>query len=183
MGSSASMSKSERVELGQLIRKRERVMKAGARERSAKMMAEFDMQSAQIYKFDDDKVWEEATRVAQAAADEASAVIAERCRALGIPEEFAPGLNLGWYSRGQNAVASRRAELRRMAKSRIEAMEVETITKIERLSLDAQTGIVMQGLESPAAKAFLESLPAIEMLMPSIDPHALKVLIENRARA
>ena len=54
----ATMTKGERAELGALIRKRERVMKAAARERSSQLIAEFDTQSAQIYSFDDDEVLE-----------------------------------------------------------------------------------------------------------------------------
>ena len=46
-----AMTKSERSELGQLIRKRERVMKAAAAERAAQMIAELDTQSAAIYSF------------------------------------------------------------------------------------------------------------------------------------
>jgi hypothetical protein len=104
-------------------------------------MAEFDTQSAQIYAFDDDAVWKAATLAAQAAVAAAQAEIAARCAELGIPPEFAPGISFGWHGRGENAVAGRRAELRRMAKSRVEAIELEAVTKIERLSLAAQTEV------------------------------------------
>lgn len=177
-----SMTKGERSELGQLIRKRERVMKAAARERSIQLIAEFDMQSAQIYSFDDDAVWKKAVEAAKEAAVVAQREIERRCKELGIPPEFAPGVSFGWYGRGQNAVASRRQELRRMAKSRIEAMEQETIVKIERLSLAAQTEVIANGLQSEASKAFLENLPALDVLMPAINPIEIKQLIENKHR-
>ncbi len=176
----ARMTKGERAELGALIRKRERVMKAAAKERSAHLLAEFDTQSAQIYGFDDDEVWKEAALAAKAAAEQAGEIIAARCRELGIPPEFAPGVSFGWYGRGQNAVASRRAELRRMAKSKIEKIEAEAITKIERLSLAAQTDIVISGLESAAAKEFLERMPSVEALMPQVDAGEMRSLIESR---
>ena len=176
----ASMTKSERAELGSLIRKRERVMKAAARERSAQLLAEFDTQSATIYKFDDDDIWKAATLAAQAAAEEAAETIRARCRELGIPPEFAPGVSFGWFGRGQNAVAERRAELRRMAKSKIEKIEAETITKIEHLSLAAQTEIVVSGLESTAATQFLSRMPSVEELMPSVDVGAIKELVDAR---
>jgi hypothetical protein len=51
------MTKGERHELTQLVRKRERVMKIQAQERSALLLAEFDAQSAKIYHFDEDPVW------------------------------------------------------------------------------------------------------------------------------
>jgi len=175
----SAMTRAERAELGQLIRKRERVMKAAARERSSQLMAEFDTQSAQIYNFDDDEIWEKARLAAKEAIDAAQKEISARCRELGIPPEFAPGVSFGWYGRGQNAVAGRRAELRRMAKSRVEAMEQEAITKIERLSLVAQTEVIAQGLESAAAHDFLEKMPGLDVLMPPINSIEIKALIAS----
>src|SRR5207237_7136855 len=102
------MTKGERSELGQLIRKRERVLKSQATERAALMLAEFDAQSARIYSFDDDEVWKKATQEAEEIVAESDRKIKARCKELGIPAEFAPGLDLEWYERGQNAVASRR---------------------------------------------------------------------------
>lgn len=174
--SNEKMTKSERVELGQLIRKREKVMKSFASERAAKMMAEFDEQLATIYKFDQDEVWEASTKEAQRVVDEANAKVAERCRDLGIPEEFAPSLDFGWQGRGQNEVAGRRGELRRAALSRVKAIEAETITKIERMSLQAQTEVIANGLESIAAKEFLEKMPSLEVLMPTLDAQEIKAV-------
>lgn len=174
------MSKGERTELGQLIRKRERVLMAQASERSAKLMAEFDAQSAQIYAFDDDDVWKKATEAATEAVKIAQALVEERCGTLGIPKEFQPGLSMGWYGRGSNAVAARRQELRRKVKSRIEAMELEARTRIQHMSLAAQTEVVTNGLESAAAKAFLDQMPALETLMPQVDIGAIRKMVEQR---
>lgn len=170
------MTKSERSELGQLIRKRERVMKSMAAERSAQMLAEFDTQLAAIYSFDDDATWAKAKTEAEKAVEEAKEVIARRCEELRIPREFAPSLGVGWYGRGENAVASRRTELRRAAKSQIAAMEKEVLTKIERMSLNAQTEVIANGLESAAALEFLEKMPALEQLMPTLDVNEIKLL-------
>jgi hypothetical protein len=174
------MTKGERTELCQLVRKRERVMKAAASERSIKLLAEFDAQSAQIYSFDDDDVWKRATEAATDAVREAQKMVAERCADLGIPSEFQPGLSFGWYGRGTNAVASRRQELRRKVKSRIEAMEQEARTQIEHMSLNAQTEIVANGLQSEAARAFLDRMPSIDTLMPQVDIQAIRSLVERR---
>lgn len=176
------MTKSERTELGQLIRKRERVMKAQATERAAQMLAEFDTQCAQLYSFDDDEVWKQATDEAEKVVAEANATIKARCKKLGIPAEFSPSLGFGWIERGQNAVASRRAELRRMAKSRITAIERETQTKIERISLSAQTEVIANGLVSADARKFLEQMPSLEVLMPAIDVKQMKQIADKKHR-
>lgn len=175
-----TMTKAERQELGQLIRKRERVMKAQAQERSALLLAEFDAASAKIYHYDEDVVWREIHAEAEKAVMAAQAAIAARCTEMGIPEEFAPGFHFGWHGRGHNAVAERRAELRRAAKSRVEALEREAITKIERMSLEAQTEVIAHGLESEAAKKFLDSMPKMDALMPPIEVGEIQTLIETR---
>lgn len=174
------MTRSERAELGQLIRKRERVMKSAAVQRAAEMIAELDRQLAAIYSFDDDEVWKQAVSIANDAVKDANVAIAERCKELGIPAEFAPGLSFGWYNRGQNAVASRRSELRRLAKSRIEAMQQEAVVKIEHLSLQAQTEVISNGLESDQAKLFLASMAPIETAMPALDVQEVKALVDQR---
>lgn len=179
-GAAQRMTKSERTELGQLIRKRERVMKSQATERAAQMLADFDAQCAQIYSFDDDEVWQKATVEANKVVAEANTVIKKRCKELGIPAEFAPSLGFGWIERGQNMAASRRAELRRMAKSRITAIEREAFTKIERISLAAQTEVIASGLVSASAREFLESMPSLEVLMPAIDAKEIKRIADKK---
>ena len=176
----ASMTRGERTELGSLIRKREKVMKSQAQERSAALMAEFDAQSAKMYHFDDDAVWAKAEQEAKAAVEAANRSIFERCRELGIPEEFAPSVAFNWYSRGHNMAAERRQELRRAAKSKVEALEKEAVTKIERLSYEAQSEIISSGLESDAAKLFLTSMPSMDALMPPIEIGEIQSLIDKK---
>lgn len=176
----SSMTKAERSELGQLIRKREKVMKSQAQERSAALLAEFDQQSAKIHHWDDDAVWQRVKEEAEAAVEAARVTIAERCEALGIPAEFAPTLGMTWYGRGHNAVADRRNELRRAAKSKIDALEKEAITKIERMSLEAQTQVIASGLESEAAKTFLNSMPSMDALMPPVEIGEIQSLLDAK---
>jgi hypothetical protein len=137
------MSKSEREDLQRLVRQREKVLKSAAKQRSAELIADFENQMGQAF--------------------------AARCRELGIPAQFAPSLNFGWMPRGhENAVSQRRAELRRMARTQIEAIERKAITEIEVQCLEAQTQLALAGLTSQAALAFVEKLPSIETLMPKL---------------
>lgn len=175
------MTKAEVAQLGLLIRKREKVMKAQATQRSAELLAEFDAHSAKIYHWDDDEVWAKAKAEAEAAIAEANAKIAERCKQYGIPAEFAPGVQFFWHGRGHNAAAQRRAELRRAAKSRIEALEAQAIARIEQVSLQAQTDVISQGLESDSAKLFLKSMPTMEALMPPLDVPEIQKLVDTAA--
>ena len=164
------MTKAERADLLSLIKKRERVRKTMAAERSAEMIAEFEAQAAKIYSFNEDSIWQKAKDEAEVAVKAAANLIEERCRMLGIPREFAPGLRLSWEGRGENAMAWRMAELRRAAKKRIEAVEAEACSRIERMSLDAQAELLSQGLDTDAARAFLDAAKQdMIALMPSLN--------------
>lgn len=176
------MTNADRGELLSLIRKREKVMRAAAGQRSADLLAEFDAQSAKIYHWDEDATWAQAKKDAEDAVAEAEKIIAARCEALGIPREFAPSLGFAWHGRGHNAVTSRRTELRRAAKSKIEALEAAAIASIEKISLQSQTDLLTQGLETDSAKLFLNSMPNLQTLMPSVQVADMQALLETARR-
>jgi hypothetical protein len=59
----------------------------------------------------------------------------------------------------------RRAKLTRVAYRRIEQAQREAYLQIERSSLELQTRLLADGLESAEAKGFLESMPTPEQLI------------------
>jgi hypothetical protein len=165
----SAMTRNEIEHLQRLIRQREKVLKSAARQRSAEVLADFENQMGQEYSFDQDAVWEEARRIALAAVETANKQIRAQCRKIGIPDRFAPGLATGWSYRGlENSTKERRAELRKMAVTAIEAQEQKAKTQIELSCLDAQTKLATAGLTSDAASEFIEALPSVEELMPRL---------------
>lgn len=162
------MSKGEREDLQRLVRQREKVLKSAAKQRSAELLADFENQLGSVYSFDQDEVWAQATKAAEVEVAKAQQRVAARCAELGISKRFAPELSLSWYSRGENAVKGRRIELRKMAETRVEAIERKAIVDIELASVTAQTEIAKAGLTSATAVAFIEKLPAVETLMPKL---------------
>jgi hypothetical protein len=166
---SALMTRTEREALQRLIRDREKVQKSAAKQRSADILADFENQIAAVYSFDDDAVWAEAAKEAKRIIASAQKRIADRCRELGIPQDFAPGLELNWRHRGyHNSVKERREELRRAARAQVEALERKAIVEIEKASVEALTEIALAGLTSEAAQAFIKRLPTVESLMPAL---------------
>jgi len=163
-----AMTKHEREDLQRLVRQREKVLKSAAKQRSAELIADFENQMGQEFSFDQDEVWERATKIAQAALAKANKQIAARCHEIGIPKRFAPGLDLSWYGRDENATKQRRDELRKMAETRVEAIERQAVTEIELSCLAAQEQIALSGLTTEAARQFVEALPKIEALMPRL---------------
>jgi hypothetical protein len=165
----AIITKTEREELQRLVRQREKVLKSAAKQRSAELLADFENQMGQEYSFDQDAVWQQAMETVEPVVEKAQKTIAARCRELGIPEGFAPRLNLYWVNRGyENLIEKRRKELRVMAKTQIGAIEQKAFVQIELSCLDAQEKIALGGLTSDAAKLFVETLPKIETLMPAL---------------
>jgi hypothetical protein len=163
------MTRTEREDLLRICRMRERVAKAEAVALAAQRKAEFEAQIAAVYGFDTEEVRRAAREEAKLATEQANLRIAARCQELGIPRRFQPLLHEpSWYARGENATAERRAELRRVANTKLDQLLKDAKLAIERASVEIQTKLVAEGLESAAAKAFLESMPTAAELLPAV---------------
>lgn len=162
------MTKGKREDLQRLIRQRENVLKSAAKQRSAELLADFENQMGSEFGFDDDATWAQAYNEAASEVEKAQKIIAKRCHEL-VPDRFAPNLEIRWRARGyDNLVDKRKAELRRMATTRIEAIEQKAVADIELNCLKAQEQIALSGLSSDAARGFIETLPSIDALMPAL---------------
>lgn len=175
----SAMTKGERNDLQRLVRQRAKVEKAAAAQRKAEILADFERQLATIYTPDDDAAFRELHDFADAALKDADRRLGERCKELGIPDRFRPRINLHWYGRGENGLKDRRAELRKVAVTRLDAMEKAAKTEIERASVEAQTQLVAGGLTTDAAKGFLDALPAVGDLMSTLDVGEVQSLLRN----
>lgn len=164
-----AMSRREREDLLKLVRQRERVAKSAATARSQHLLAEFEAQLDRRYHFDEDRIWAAAKAAAEATVAKANLEIAAQCEKLGIPPQCAPGLDLAWYGRGRNAATQERAEMRRLAKRRIEAIETQARLAIEQASVQAQERLWVDGITTEVAHGFLAALPTVEGLMPALD--------------
>jgi hypothetical protein len=163
------VSRAEAHDIGQIIKDRTKVLKAHAEEQAAACLADFERKLATEFKFDQDEVWRKATEKVAEIVHEAQGVIAKRCKELGIPPEFAPTISATWHGRGQNMLASRRSEMRRVALSEIDAMRRAVLTKIERQGLELRTQVVTRSLLTAEAKLFLESFAPIDEAMRELD--------------
>jgi hypothetical protein len=161
------LTRREREDLAALARKREKVAKSDASQRTAELLAKFEEELATEFRADDEH-WRDVTAAAEAAVAAARKELAARLDALGVPERFRPALWLHWSSRGENSSKERRAELRKVAATRLAAMEKDARLAIERASLEVQTTLLAGGLDTAAARAFLEAMPTAEALMPPL---------------
>jgi hypothetical protein len=168
------MTKADRANLERLARKRGKVATARVAERVKVLQADVEDQLSANYKFDD-PLWADLTRTATAGIAEVDAKVAARCRQLGIPEDFRPGIDVVWHGRGENGLASRRAELRKLAHARIDAAAESAKVAIEAGVVEVETALIVGGLETAEAARFVvESMPTPEQLMPQVNVGELK---------
>lgn len=168
-----TMTRAERDDLAKVARLRARVARTAVVQREAELLADVEEQLSAEYAFADE-AWAEITKGAAEAVAEADRQVAELCRARGIPEEFRPRLNIGWHGRGSNAVAGRRAELRKVAQTRIAAASKGAKAAIEAKEAEVLTELLAGGLTSEAARSFLESIPTAAALMPVLQVRELE---------
>lgn len=170
-----SMTKADRTELRGLVKLRVKLIKEEVDQRGASQLADMEAQLAAEYS-DDHPAWVEMMTQARADIAKVDAEIARRCQLMGLPEKFRPSARLSWSCRGENAMPGRRAELRRAGEARVDANVRAAKLKMEHWGVDQLTAIAKGALESEEAKAFLESMPSIEELMPPVDLPRLAVL-------
>jgi hypothetical protein len=161
------MTKADRANLERLARKRAKVATSMIGERVKALRRDVEDQLVAEYKFDDE-VWADITRRAQAEIAKANAQIAAVCRQLGVPEHLGPSLGLSWAGRGENALAGRRAELRKLAYARIDAGAESAKVSIQAELLKVETELIRDGLETAEAIRFVDSMPTVEQLLPPV---------------
>ena len=162
-----TMSAAERTELGKLLRLRGKVAKQDIDQRAVRLEADFEAQLASRYKASN-AAWAHVTKQAEEVVKAADEQVAAICREKGVPEEFRPGLSLYWYGRGENADKDRRAELRRVLKTELEARVKNGKLEVDRAVADGLTKLAAGALTSSEAKAFLATMPTSEQLLPAV---------------
>jgi hypothetical protein len=110
-----------------------------------------------------------ATKAAEEFTRQRGERITAECDKLGIPRWAQPQISEPhWYGRSENAVAQRRAELTRVANSKIDQLLKEAKHAIEAKSVEIQTRLTADGLTSADARTFLEAMPTPAELVPMV---------------
>jgi hypothetical protein len=162
------MTRTDRQDLIKLAQLRARTAKAQVKEREKVLLAEVeDTLNAEFSARDE--LWVDAISLAEAAVCATNDKIREECAVLGIPAADAPHVNLAYYSRtAKFSDPQRRNELRKLAQTRLTALSETAKASIDARALEVETTLTAGGLESGEAKAFLEAMPTVEELMPTL---------------
>lgn len=173
------LSRHETHDLSMIIKERTKVLTRAAEAQAAACMADFERKLEAMFAWDNDETWRKAAGNAQAAVDQVRDIVAEKYEALGIPRIFAPDVGISFTGRGPSALNHRRAEMRSIAKTSVDAMLKAAITTIERQGLDLRTKVVSMGLLSDDARLFLESLAPVEETMRNLDFKEIELRLEK----
>jgi hypothetical protein len=171
------MTKAERDQLSKLARLRAKQAEREAEAREKVLLAEvLDLMATEFEAHD--ALWADAVLIAEEAAAKANVQIVGRCAELGIPAKDAPGLEVGFYRRSNEfANERRRAELRKLAETRLAALTKTAKAAIHDKALEVETELIVSSLESREAKAFVDgSIPTVEQLMPALQLEDLGVV-------
>lgn len=173
------LTKSERDDLIKITRERGRVSKARVEAVKAELAADVEKKLSEEFKARDE-MWRDGIEIAEHAVKEANAQIQRVCEERGVPAEFRPSVDLAWSSRGRNVDPARRAELRKLAAARVDA-----IAKQAKLTIDAEiaetvTNLYVGGLTSEAAREHLAKMPDPRSLMPPLEVAELEAEYTGR---
>jgi hypothetical protein len=166
--SNSQMTKHDLDKLLQLVRQEAKALKSATGARAAQVLADFEQKIATKYSIDHKPGWAKLFGQANEIIQKLNAQIVADIEAQGIPAIYAPGAGIGWLDRGENLLAERRAELRRVAESQAEADQKTAQTKVDLWSVKEQRELLAHGLESEQARNFLERRPSLETLMPAL---------------
>ena len=177
----AKMTNAERTEVAQVIKRNFKVAISGIEQHKKLLIAEFEAALAKKWSpFED--AWKAAFEVAQRAVAESNEIVKDEYLRMGGPKEFAPSLDLGWNSRGENAAAGRRTELRRVAHSRIDAEAARAKLELRRREAEMLTELSKTVIRSEEALAFLNNVPSLDSLMPHLTIEAVAEEVEGSKR-
>jgi hypothetical protein len=168
------MTKAERLELMQLAKLRAKVAKDEITARSAHVLSDVEDKLAERFRADR-PIWREITARAEAAVKAADEEIAEMCRRMGVPEEFRPEIRCIWYSRGENGDEKRRKELRKVAEAQVDARSKQAKVEIDKVTATVLTELTAAGLTTDRANQFLNTMPSVDALLPSMELRELGV--------
>jgi hypothetical protein len=147
--------------LDEVVKMRARTAKTGIDARKAHLLADFEQQMATEYSARDER-WAAAVREGKKAVARANAEIQAAFEKAGVPERFRGGLGVGWYPRGENTDPKRRAELRKVATSRLDAQAKAAKLEVDEVTVRLRSELVAGGLTSDDARRWLDELPSVE---------------------
>lgn len=175
-----SISPSERRELRAVVRAQFKVLRTEVKQRKAELLAEAESRLVERYR-DDDRRIDELNFQIQEIGRKAGREIDDLKRAAGLEEDGGR-----WVTRNNINVygVSRRSEDRTQLHRALEAGVNEQVTQallaLDRQEADLLKALAMESLESAAARAFLDRIPAVGELVPAARLREIETVFDQR---
>jgi hypothetical protein len=159
------MTQKDRDRLQTLVRRRFRSLRNEVDQREVELRAEMEAQIAARYA-EDDAAWGAAMHEIREAVLACNRTVNDAWRhCLGDAHEEAEYVRLVGAPGGPTM--AERAQLRRAAKARIEQQVYEAKLMLDRQEIELLEKLIVGGLESDEAKAFLGEIPSVGQLVPA----------------
>jgi hypothetical protein len=101
------MTKHELDKLLQLVKAEAKALKTATATRAAQVLADFEQKISKRYCVNESPVWAKLFNQAREIVRELNEQIVTDLESQDIPEEYAPQAEIGWMSRGENAIGAR----------------------------------------------------------------------------
>lgn len=177
MSMDETLTKAERAELRSLIRRRAAVAKKDVDARREDLVAEFEEELTVEFQPDDER-WDEIVKTATRAVQDAERELQEACEQHGIRKELRPHIGTSWLQGGREDIERRKAQLRRLAQRRLDAMAADAKLQIDRQALAIEGRLAATALRSLEASEWLASLPQIDDLIRALDVASVRRELE-----
>jgi hypothetical protein len=170
-----TLNKADRDALIRVVKDRAKLAEKDVAARARVLLAEvLDLMAAEFAA--NDALWSDQLLLAEEGVRLLNAQIRQRCSEVGTPARFAPDVTVHWHSRSSEfSERERRNELKALAEARIAALVDTAKVEVQRQSSDLAEKLIIDGLDSEAARRFVEALPTIEQLMPPLSLDELGV--------
>jgi hypothetical protein len=160
-----SMTKSDRSQLQSLVRRRFRALRSEVSLRQAELFAEMETQIAARYA-DEDTAWATAMNEVHEAVLACNRAVNDAWRrVLGDAHQECEYIRM--IGSPDRESYRGRVQLRRAATARLEQQVRDAMIKLEQQEVDLLERLLIGGLESDEARAFLDSIPKVAELVPA----------------
>lgn len=160
----------DKVEVRNLIaitKQRTRAARAEVIARAGAMLAEFE-RSMQ----DELGPQDEALGALHSEAEEhlakINSLLRAKCQTIGVPTQWAPVFTVTFPAKDGTLITKRRAEMRKVATSRLAALKTNALLEIERSESTLLTELITTQLLAKPAAEWLAQLPTAQALMPDV---------------
>ncbi len=174
----------ERRELRSVVRQQFRVLRTEVKQRETELMAEAEHRLMDRYR-DEDKIIEDLNWKIQEIGRDAQRQIQDLLKTVGEDMDGGAWKAAGYRRNVEVPQVARKSEdrgqLHKALVAGIKEQVVQAQLTLDRQEADLLRSLALEGLETPAARAFLERIPTVGELVPSARLREIEQMFDSEA--